>query len=85
MLDIKLVRQNPGLIRKGLEDRGGRFVPAFDELLEVDGEWLQERIPDGHALTLLRRMNRKIGYQNPCRRHTGSLPAQTVRAARATT
>lgn len=37
MLDVKLIRQNPALVRKALEDRGGRFLPAFEEYLAADG------------------------------------------------
>jgi seryl-tRNA synthetase len=41
MIDIKLIRQNPELVRKGLEARGGKFIPAFDEALEVSAEVLK--------------------------------------------
>ena len=36
MLDIKTVRQNPDAIRKALENRGGRFLPAFQEFQAAD-------------------------------------------------
>ena len=37
MLDIKIIRQNPGMVRKALEDRGGRTLPAFEDFLAADG------------------------------------------------
>lgn len=33
MLDIKLIRTQPDLIRKAIENRGGKFLPKFEELL----------------------------------------------------
>jgi seryl-tRNA synthetase len=39
MLDIKLLRSNPDAVRDGLKRRGGRYLPALEELLTADGEW----------------------------------------------
>jgi seryl-tRNA synthetase len=40
MLDIKLIRENPQLIRKNLERRNQpEYLRLFDELLEKDKEW----------------------------------------------
>src|SRR5437762_12448053 len=39
MLDIKLIRDNPDLVRKGLQNRGGRYVPDFEKALLKDKEW----------------------------------------------
>jgi seryl-tRNA synthetase len=36
MLDIKLIRTQPDLVRKAIENRGGRFLPKFEELLVLD-------------------------------------------------
>lgn len=36
MLDIKLVRTQPDRVRKAIENRGGRFLPKFEELLALD-------------------------------------------------
>lgn len=36
MLDIKLIRTQPDLVRKAIENRGGKFLPKFDELLLLD-------------------------------------------------
>lgn len=36
MLDMKLVRSNPDKIKNGFKDRGGRYLPAFEEILEKD-------------------------------------------------
>ena len=37
MLDIKLIRENPELVRQALEKRGDRF--ALDSILEIDGRY----------------------------------------------
>ena len=37
MLDIKLIRENPGLVRQALEKRGDSF--ALDTITEVDGRY----------------------------------------------
>ncbi len=37
MLDIKLIRTQPETVRKALENRGGRYLPALEDLLSVDG------------------------------------------------
>jgi seryl-tRNA synthetase len=39
MLDIKLIRTQPDAVRKGLADRGGRYLPAFEDLLAADQNW----------------------------------------------
>jgi len=39
MLDIKFIRENPNLVRKGLIDRGGRSIPDLDKVLKSDKEW----------------------------------------------
>ena len=44
MLDVKLIRSQPDLVRKGIADRGGRYLPAFEELLKIDGEWRAVRM-----------------------------------------
>jgi seryl-tRNA synthetase len=36
MLDIKLIRTQPDAVRKAIENRGGRFLPKWEELLELD-------------------------------------------------
>ncbi|MEW6041346.1 MAG: serine--tRNA ligase [Elusimicrobiota bacterium] len=36
MLDMKLVRSAPDKIRNAIKDRGGRYLPAFEEILEKD-------------------------------------------------
>jgi len=37
MLDIKFIREHPGLVRQGLEKRGDTF--ALDSILEIDGRY----------------------------------------------
>ena len=40
MLDIKLIRENPELVRKNLERRNQpEYLKLFDELLEKDKVW----------------------------------------------
>jgi seryl-tRNA synthetase len=39
MLDIKLIRSDPERVRAGLQSRGGRSLPAFEELLVADAAW----------------------------------------------
>jgi len=36
MIDISLVRKDPERVRKGIKDRGGRYLPAFEELAAQD-------------------------------------------------
>ncbi|PIP84803.1 MAG: serine--tRNA ligase [Elusimicrobia bacterium CG_4_9_14_3_um_filter_62_55] len=36
MNDPKLLRKDPGAARTGIENRGGRYLPALDEYLETD-------------------------------------------------
>lgn len=36
MLDIKLIRTQPDVVRKAVENRGGRFLSKFEELLALD-------------------------------------------------
>lgn len=38
MIDIKLIRTQPDVVRKSIENRGGRFLPKFEELLVLDKE-----------------------------------------------
>jgi seryl-tRNA synthetase len=39
MIDIKLIRTQLDRVRQGLESRGGRYIPALEECLRLDGEW----------------------------------------------
>src|ERR1044071_3194126 len=39
MLDIKLIRDNLDVVRKGLQNRGGRFVPDLEKAVQKDKEW----------------------------------------------
>ena len=39
MLDIKLIRDNPEQVRKGLKNRGGGSLPDFEKALEIDKRW----------------------------------------------
>jgi len=36
MIDLKFLRTNPQKIRESIENRGGRYLPAFDEILKKD-------------------------------------------------
>ena len=35
MLDVKLIRQNPEVLRSALKNRGGRYLPALEEFLSA--------------------------------------------------
>lgn len=37
MLDLKLIRSNPEKARAGIKARGGRYLPALEKALELDG------------------------------------------------
>lgn len=39
MLDIKLIRQSPDVVRAALKSRGGRYLPDLEKLVEIDGQW----------------------------------------------
>ncbi|OVE75989.1 serine--tRNA ligase, partial [bacterium F11] len=39
MLDIKLLREDPEAVRKGLKDRGGRSLSDFEKALQLDKRW----------------------------------------------
>jgi seryl-tRNA synthetase len=36
MIDLKLLRSNPELLRKAVTERGGRYLPALEELITKD-------------------------------------------------
>ncbi len=54
MLDMKMIRTQPELVRRGLQNRGGRYLPALEQLLAVDAEW---RNVNAEAETLRARRN----------------------------
>ncbi|MDO8806565.1 MAG: serine--tRNA ligase [Elusimicrobiota bacterium] len=39
MLDIKLVRSNPEKVKAAMADRGGRYLPALEQILEKDSAY----------------------------------------------
>jgi seryl-tRNA synthetase len=39
VLDLKLIRDNPDLVRTGLQNRGGRSLPDLEKVIEKDKEW----------------------------------------------
>lgn len=39
MLDIKLIREKPDLVKAGLKNRGGRSLPDFEAAINKDKEW----------------------------------------------
>ncbi|HAH31963.1 MAG TPA: serine--tRNA ligase [Elusimicrobia bacterium] len=39
MLDLKFLRSNPEKARAALKDRGGRYLPALEKVLEADTLW----------------------------------------------
>jgi seryl-tRNA synthetase len=58
MLDIKLIRENPDLMRKNLERRHDpEYLTMFNELLRVDEQWRK-------AVTELNKLRRKLNKVN---------------------
>ncbi|MGQ0644444.1 MAG: serine--tRNA ligase [Elusimicrobiota bacterium] len=49
MLDLKLLRSDPEAVRRGLKSRGGRSLPALEQLISLDDQW---RLVNGEAETL---------------------------------
>jgi seryl-tRNA synthetase len=41
MLDVKLLRENPERVRKGLKARGGVWADALEDVIKVDLRWRQ--------------------------------------------
>jgi seryl-tRNA synthetase len=41
MLDVKLLRENPEKVRKGLRARGGVWADALEDVIKVDTRWRQ--------------------------------------------
>ncbi|MBV9080928.1 MAG: serine--tRNA ligase [Elusimicrobia bacterium] len=39
MLDVKLLRDAPDVARKGIKDRGGRYLPDLENAISKDAEW----------------------------------------------
>lgn len=39
MLDIKLIREHPDMVRTGLQHRGGKAIPDLEKILVKDKEW----------------------------------------------
>ncbi len=39
MLDVRMLRENPEKVRKGLEARGGPWAGALEDVLKVDQRW----------------------------------------------
>lgn len=54
MLDIKIVRDNPALVRDALASRGGGALPDFEKLIDLDKSW---RLVLGELETLRSKRN----------------------------
>jgi seryl-tRNA synthetase len=39
MLDLKLIRENPDVVRNAFKNRGGRYLPDLEKIIEQDKEW----------------------------------------------
>jgi len=55
MLDVKLLRSQPDVVRKALADRGGRSLPVLEEALKTDADW---RTVNAEAETLRAQRNK---------------------------
>jgi seryl-tRNA synthetase len=61
MLDIKLIRENPQLIRKNLERRNQpEYLKLFDELLKKDKEWRETVLKINELRKERNRLTREI-------------------------
>jgi seryl-tRNA synthetase len=61
MLDIKLLRANPDAVRQGLQARGGRYLPALEELLKTDAEWRKLNASADELRAKLNKMGEEVG------------------------
>ena len=61
MLDIRLIREKPDLVRKRLATRGGDDGAKIDEVLRVDGERRKLETALQHLNAERRRLSKEIG------------------------
>src|SRR5437763_14327112 len=76
MLDIRLIRENPDLVRKRLATRGGDDGAKIDEVLRVDGERRKLETALQHLNAERRRLSKEIGVKRAASGATAELEAR---------
>src|SRR5687767_4566223 len=61
MLDIKLLRSSPDTVRQGIKNRGGRYLPAVEELLAADADWRKLNAEADGLRAKLNKMGEEVG------------------------
>jgi len=76
MLDIRLIREKPDLVRERLATRGGDDGAKIDELLRVDGERRKLETALQHLNAERRRLSKEIGAKRAASGVTAELEAR---------
>src|SRR5258708_33973862 len=76
MLDIRLIRQKPDLVRERLATRGGDDGAKIDEVLRVDGERRKLETALQHLNAERRRLSKEIGAKRAASGATAELEAR---------
>jgi len=76
MLDIRLIREKPDLVRERLATRGGNDGAKIDEVLRVDGERRKLETALQHLNAERRRLSKEIGAKRAASGATAELEAR---------
>src|SRR5213080_5201646 len=76
MLDIRLIREKPDLVRERLATRGGDDGAKIDEVLRVDGERRKRETALQHLNAERRRLSKEIGAKRGVSGATADLEAR---------
>src|SRR5437588_7779924 len=76
MLDIRLVRENPELVKARLATRGGDAHLQIDAILECDKERRQLETRLQHLNAERKRISKEIGAKKSSGEETGEIEAQ---------
>jgi seryl-tRNA synthetase len=76
MLDIRLIREKPDLVRERLATRGGDDGAKIDEVLRVDGERRKLETALQHLNAERRRLSKEIGAKRAASGATAELEAR---------
>lgn len=60
MIDIKLIRNNPEKVRQSIKNRGGRYLPVFEEILLKDGKYKEYVVKINELRTKRNEISQKI-------------------------
>jgi seryl-tRNA synthetase len=61
MLDIKLIRERPEVVRDALTKRGGRYLPDLDQVIEKDKSWREILLELEALRTQRNKLSEEIG------------------------